>query len=50
VILVLCLYAVLLVGWEVVQRHLVPDMSTGLTHGLLVLRAAVITGIACWSS
>jgi signal transduction histidine kinase len=47
VLFVLCLYAILLVGWEVVQRKLYPDMSTGMTHALLVVRAGVITVIAC---
>ena len=46
VVLVLCLYAVVLVGWEVVQQKIFPEMTTGLSHALLVLRAGVVTAIA----
>lgn len=46
-LVVLAAVAVLLVGWEVLERRLVPDPSTGWRHFLITLRALVITGTAC---
>ena len=43
---VLCCFAVLFVGWEVVERSLFPAVSTGIKHGLLTIRAAVVTTVA----
>ncbi len=38
--------AALFVGTQVLERHLLPDISTGWQHALLTLRAAVVT-VAC---
>jgi signal transduction histidine kinase len=43
---VLCCFAVLFVGWEEVERALLPTVSTGVKHGLLTIRAAVVTAVA----
>ncbi len=37
------LLAVLFVGWEVLERHLFPDLSVGMRHFLLTVRAAIVT-------
>ncbi|UCF34000.1 MAG: hypothetical protein JSV78_01580 [Phycisphaerales bacterium] len=47
VLVILCCFAVLLVGWEVLQQRLFPSMSTALRHALLTIRAGVVTAIAC---
>ena len=46
-IVVLAVIVVILVGWEIGQRHLFPNPSVGLTHFLLTIRAVTITGTAC---
>ena len=43
---VLGTFAVLFVGWEVLERHLFPTMSVGLRHALLTIRAGVVTVVA----
>jgi len=40
---VLCGLAVLFVGWEVVEHHLLPTASVGLRHALLTVQAGVVT-------
>ncbi len=45
-LVVLCGFAVLIVGWEVVAERFYPHMSVGVRHALLTLRAAVVTGLA----
>ncbi|MCK4658261.1 MAG: hypothetical protein KAV82_01960 [Phycisphaerae bacterium] len=42
----LCVFAILFVGWEVASRHLFPGISTGLRHALLTAFAGVVTGLA----
>ncbi|MFH0981520.1 MAG: histidine kinase dimerization/phospho-acceptor domain-containing protein, partial [Planctomycetota bacterium] len=46
-LVVLCAFAVLFVGWEVVERHLLPFISIGVQHALLTVRAAVATALCC---
>ena len=41
---VLVLTAALFVVSDMLERHIFPDMSTGLRHALLTLRAAIVTG------
>jgi signal transduction histidine kinase len=43
---VLAAFAVLFVGWEVVERRLFPEMSIGMRHALFTLRAVVVTIVA----
>ncbi|UCC31699.1 MAG: hypothetical protein JSU86_05345, partial [Phycisphaerales bacterium] len=38
----LALLAAFFVGWEVLEQRLVPNMSTGLSHLLLTVRAAIV--------
>lgn len=40
-------YAVLLVGSDVLERHLIPEVSIGWRHALLTVRAALVTVIGC---
>ena len=42
-----CGCAVLFVGSDVLERHLLPDLSTGWRHFLLTARSAVVIGIGC---
>jgi signal transduction histidine kinase len=42
---VLCGFAVLFVGTEVIERHLFPTMSIAVRHAFLTLRAGVVTVI-----
>ena len=39
--------AVIFVSWEVVERNLFPDMTTGMRHLLLTLRAILTTVLGC---
>jgi len=43
---VLCIFAVLFVGWEVIEQRLIGTRNIGLRHFLLTVRAAVVTGVA----
>ncbi len=43
---VIVVFAVLFVGWEVAERHLFPEMSIGVRHALLTMRAGVATAAA----
>ncbi|MCP4593432.1 MAG: hypothetical protein GY842_22065 [bacterium] len=43
---VLCTFTVFFVGWEIVQRHVRPELSIGWQHAMLTVRAAVVTAAA----
>ncbi len=45
-LIVLCGFSVLIVGWEVITDIEFPQMSTGMRHALLTLRAAIVTALA----
>ncbi|MBU0753553.1 MAG: hypothetical protein KJ645_00335, partial [Planctomycetes bacterium] len=47
VLAVLAFLAVAFVGWEILERGLFPDMSTGMRHLLLTIRAVMTTLIGC---
>jgi len=42
-LIVLCTFAVLFVGWEVIQRYFLSDISIGMKHFLLTVHAGVVT-------
>ncbi|MFQ5429745.1 MAG: sensor histidine kinase [Phycisphaerae bacterium] len=46
-VLVAGLFAVFFVGGDLLERHFLPSISTALHHGLLTLRAVIVTGIVC---
>ncbi len=46
ILTILCGFATLIVGWEVVTEIAFPKMSIGLRHALLTFRAAVVTALA----
>lgn len=41
------MFSVLFVGWEVLERHLLPDISVGMSHFLLTTRAVAGAALAC---
>jgi signal transduction histidine kinase len=47
-VIVLGLITVAFIGWEVIESHLFPTMSTGLHHFLLTIRALLTTLIGCF--
>ncbi len=44
-LIVLCTFAVLFVGWEVIQRYFLSSISIGMKHFLLTVHAGVVTGV-----
>ncbi len=44
---VLAIFAVVMVGGDVLERRLFPDLPIGRRHALLTLRAGIVTALAC---
>jgi signal transduction histidine kinase len=45
-LMILCIITIIFVGWEVLERRISPEMSIGMRHFLLTLRAFIVTAVA----